>query len=231
MQGELEHSGLLIDIDSLFDTRLSVLNAIDKTLLDKNVREAYFKRTRDRFLGISPEDFKRRYKARTAADIKESSVSSIVNFVSQFAKATIDNIMKSPFHMKPVVILNTYPYNLTDMEVKQFMACLRHVTDNLADITVIHKSPEELTVRYVKDYLSVVIMYHYDEWIKVQSELGNFDKLRCPEITLIAPRLIFNEEIKGDVDDPEEVFKLTEELISPLIGLQLFDVRDFCALC
>lgn len=221
----------MIELDALFDTRLSVLNAIDRKLFDRNIKEAYFKRTRDRFAGIDDKTFKERYKNRTTADIREGSVSSIVSFVSQFAKATIDNILKTPFHMKPVVMLNTYPYVLTEIEIKHFMACLRHVTDNLADITVVHMSPEELTVQYVKDYLSVVIMYHYDEWIAAQSELGNFDKVRCPEITLIGPRLIFADNAKVDSDNVEELFKTTEELIAPLIGLQLFDVRDFCVLC
>lgn len=224
--GQLEVSRVLIDLDSILDTRLSVINSQKTSVLEKAITDKYFERERDEFPGISFSEFEELYKARSKTSLKDTVITPMMFFLEQFVNKTLENITSSPFHMKPAIVINTYPYQLTADEDKQIINAVKSAIDNKADVGVVHLSPEQITVKYVKEYYSVVVMYRYDLWVTSQASLGNFNKLTCPEVTVIGPKLKFTQV---EVDGKEDPFEKTEELLAPLVGLLLFPVRDFCA--
>lgn len=226
VEGSLEVSRLLIDLDSIFDTRLSILNSLGEETLKKAIDAKYFDRERDEFPGVSFEDFQKLYQARNKTTLKETVITPMVFFVEQFVNKTLENITSSPFHMKPAIVINSYPYVLTPGEDAEIVNAVRAVVDGKADIGIVSLSPAQLTVKYIKEYYSVVVMYRYDVWIQAQANLNNFDKLTCPEVTFIGPRLKF---VKNDIEGPDDPFDKTEQVMAPMIGLLLFPVRDFSA--
>jgi hypothetical protein len=234
MSEEIMPSRLLVDLDSIFDTRLSVLYSISPDLAEQAIKSGYLNRVSNKYPDISIEAFNERYNARTKADLKNALVTPIIKLVSDFAYTTISNSLSGPIKERPVIVLNTYPYVLSEEENKLFINLLFTTTRTYAEIEIINLSPDDITPRYLKDNFNLVIMYNGLDWLELHASKENFKKTICPDIGLISPATL--DHYPSDTKLVEltrmgvELFEGIEKTASPLIALSLINASNFSSL-
>lgn len=229
---EVQTSALMVMLDCLLDTRIGVLFSFGEDKMSDVLNGNYYTRQEDKFTGIDPELFKQRYQTRNKETLKNTGVTKIITLLQEFVFKTLNQSLVTPHHMLPKIVLNTYPYDLSETEKETFVKVLMHYTKQKCQIEVIHKAPIELTPTFVKRHFSVMIMYHYVEWLEIHSQSEAFKTVMCPEVTLIAPALFFNGTPKTDelqVLERQRMspFKAIEMIASPFIGLRLMPIEDF----
>jgi len=234
MSEEIIPSRLLVDLDSIFDTRLSVLYSISPDLAEQAIKSGYLNRVSNKYPDISVETFNERYKVRTKADLKNALVTPIIKIISDFAYTTISNSISGPIKERPVIILNTYPYVLSEDEKKLFINLLFTITKTYAEIEIINFSPDDITPKYLKDNINLVVMYSGLDWLDLHASKDHFKKTICPDIGLISPATL--DYYPSDTKLVEltklgvELFEGIEKTASPLIALSLINVSNFSAL-
>jgi hypothetical protein len=219
---EAKQSGLMIDLDSLFDTRLGTLilnydDVAEKIFLE----DKYHNRLDDSFNGsIDRPQFTEFYDKRDATTIANSTLTIINDVIYDFIRRTHAADPSSPYVFFPVIYLNVYPYKLTDAEKEIIKAGVVAYFNNQAPVEVVDMDYKQLTVGFVKEYLTVLILYEYNKWLDEQTLLGNFNKGGCPGTTLFAPRIFFKEIPKTEAE-VDKIFLMLENISKPFINLEL----------
>jgi hypothetical protein len=228
------YSTLLVDMDALFDTRIGTLINIDKELTERVLASGnYYKREEDRFEHITPEEFYSYYHRRNKLILASSPLTYMLQFIHEFILGTMKNAQNSPFKMIPKVVINTYPYRLTEAEDNQIIENLRYQTNDGAEIELVHLSPAELKPSYIKSNITVMVMYEYKEWLDIHAESKELEKHPCTPISLLVPGIYFNyipdaQERKKLAKHGMSAFDALEMLSKPFINLKVLKVRIFC---
>lgn len=224
--------GIYIALDALLDTRLATIYQHHSDKMTDILNSNYFTREIDEFKGIDKVSFKELYAKRNKLTLKDAMITRCVIMLKEIVKLMLQQAVTSPFHTGPKVFLNTYPYILEKDEEAVIVAALVKITNGIADIQIVHMTPQELTPTFLKENLAVLFMYEYGNWLDAQAE--NFKKKPCPEINLIVPSIYFDrvptrEELEEAIEKQMHPFKAIEFLSSVMIGLKLHDVELFCA--
>lgn len=231
----MDDSVFLIELDCLFDTRASTLATFGVKALEDNFKPAYWKRLSDSFIGISLEQFKEQYSKRNKLTLLDSIHTPMLDFVIDFVKQTGLFNAGSPIIKNPVVMVNTYPYELLEEERIKIVEGIVIKTGNSTDVELVHMSPEEITPDFLNKKIAVVAMYDYIYWLELQATNDGFKKAGCPSTTLLAPEILFkvlsNEELNIIAKDKIDIKKYLEDIAAALICLQLMPVEMFsCAI-
>jgi len=225
IEKELEFSTMLVELDCLLDTRLSLLSELEDDKLRK-VLEMYHKRDIDQFPYYSFNRFKENYDKRNKTILNNALITPVMFLIIEFVKKTLLQIVNSPFHFRPKIIINIHPYDLTEEEINDIIKLIVIKTDKECDVEVINKSIDRITIGYVKENISIMVMYRYYEWLEYHSKNKAFEKLTCPDINLFGPAIYFQpKQPRSDIK--EDPFTSMEELAKPLIGLKLFPIEYF----
>lgn len=224
---EFETASIYVDLDSLFDTRLATIHQFGIEKVAETLKGEYFTRISDEFDGIETELFQKAYQDRNAHTLKNALITPVVELITQFAKQTLIALVSSPFRRQPKVSVNTYPYQLPEEAISGIIAGLRSATNELLDIEVISLSLEEVTPSYIKKNFVMVVMYDYVKWLDIHSENKNLLNTQCPQVMLIAPRLLKSKEVLRQVRLDTAVEAL-EKHASIFINLMLYPVQTFC---
>lgn len=222
----VKFSRLLIELDCIFDTRLAVLTQLGDEVLSNNFNKDYYTRESDTFKGIGYEEFRSKYNARDKVTLKHALVTPLLSLVNDFVKATMDNVNNSPFHMKPAVLVNTYPYVLTTDEEAIIVQAIVQVTKGLCDIECVNLSPEKLTPLYLKLNLTIAIMYDYETWLETHALSGAWGRTTAPDVTVIAPMVSTIEQTRP-VADFVDAFETLAAQAAPFVCLKFFPIEHF----
>lgn len=222
----MKTSAILVELDVILDTRMATLNRMGEQAVANALKAGYHDRPFDFFPGVDEAEFKRLYDARDKVTLAQALVTPICQLVREFVAKTLDNVHNSPFHYHPKIVLNIHPYKLTEGEINVMIKTLRGLTLGAADIEVIDKSYAELTPLYVKNYLSTMVLYQYDQWLEAHSASGAFKQVTAPDVTLLAPAIYFKKPDKKPKAD-EDPFAAMMQLASPFIGLVLMPIEKF----
>ena len=227
----IEQSKMLVELDCLLDTRLAILFGLSENFAKRAIDNSYYDRLIDDFPNVPFEEFTQLYNNRDKNVLRNAMLTKIAFLMREFVMATTHQILTSPFHMKPVVIVNTYPYEFKDEEADALISVIVSMTSGMADVELVYKPPEQITPAYVKKELSLMVMYEYHKWLELHAENENFKRITCPEVTLIGPALFFKRPTKKELEETQRTginpFKAVEEMVAPLIGLKLIDVENF----
>lgn len=225
-QDGTKYSAIYVELDTLLDTRMAVLTEFGDDAVKLAIDTGYYTRPFDIFPGIDNDKYQSLYDNRKKQILLNAIVTPVAKILNEFTLGTIKNTNNSPFHYKPKVILNVYPYKLTSSEMETMAMVVANITANAADVEIVELSNEQLSPLYFKLNVSVAIMYRYDLWFKTHCELKSFEKYSCPDVSLIAPRIYFTKPERQPKDN-EDPFKATEETIAPYIGLMLLPIDTF----
>lgn len=228
LSSEPEVSAFFIDLDCLIDTRFCVIEKlINIDTIKEFITSKYHLRETDKFPNIGFSKFNNMYKNRDKTILKNALPTYMQNFVADFANATIENTINSPFKQKPLLIVNIHPYDFTEQEEVLLIKSLSVITKKICDIQIVKMTKEDITPSYVKNNLSILCIYEYAEWIELHSVNDNFKKITCPEVTMIGPMISFKENFNKLSAKGENPFEMMEAYMSPLIGLTLFPIKMF----
>ena len=225
---DIEYSTILIELDALLDTRLALLASLGDTYLDHALSNDYYhNRISDKFGDLSIERFYELYGKRDKSILKEAFITPMGVLLKEFAFSTLKQILNTPYHYQPKILLNIYPYDLNEDEIEIIIRALINVTLNKADIQVINTPYEDITPSYVKKHISSMILYNCYKWIETHSENGKFKKTICPEVCLLGPAIYFKSYHSNNPNEALKSFEAMQTLMEPLINLRLIPVENF----
>lgn len=227
MADDFEIATCYIDLDTLFDTRMATIHQFGLEAVEKTYKGGYCDRISDEFDGVDTDKFNEAYRNRNIETLKQAMITPVVEVILQFAKQTLVALVSSPFRRQPKVIINIYPYKLSDEAVVSIITGMRIATERLMDIEVINMSPEELTPEYVKANFILMAMYDSIGWLDIHSKNQNLVKTQCPQVTLIAPELFRSKEALRTIS-VEMATTAIEKHASLFIKLILYPMRTFC---
>jgi len=223
---DAEGSGLLIDLDSLFDTRLGLMAILDdKEVLEKNYGEGYFARERDVFSGIDEKDWYRLYGSRDKKVLKNAQITPMIGFIREFIYETLAGNVNTPQLLKPFVHVNTWPYQLLEQEQAMILQGLIAHVGTKADIQIVHLDPKLLTPVYVNTNYSMLVMYEYEKWLAAHFSNSEAITKTCPDVGLIGPRVL--REGSSVVTKVDDVFSITEQRMEVFVKLKHLPIEMF----
>lgn len=228
----MSFSTLYIELDCLLDTRLAQLYSYGEEYAEAALMNGYLERLEDKFPNVDPEQFSLDYKNRTKTLLQHALMTPMVELVADFVNKTQLNYINSSLETTPKVVVNTYPYDLTIEEQKILLIGLYTHINPECPIEFIHESMEDITPSKVKSDYAVVVMYRYDRWLEHHSETGDFAKITCPDVALIAPRIFFHglpdQETVGLAQSMKmDIFDMVETTCGLLIHLSLYPISFF----
>lgn len=221
----MNYSKFYVDLDSILDTRAALLFKHDKEVFRDLLRTGkYHTRLSDDFPKVSREIFVSDYKNRTKHLLRDATVTHIPKMLKEFVEETLRNSVDTIHQLTPIVVLNIYPYILTDREIDILISSLASVLGNNCEIHAVNLNIASLTPNVIKKEFSILCMYDCFEWLEYHSANENFRKTTCPDIALYIPQLflrktptqseLLNMEKNGDP------FEILEKCTAPIIKLQ-----------
>lgn len=226
-----ETNKVYVDIQSLLDLRQSVLfNLYDdkEQLADFLLSDEYNFRTRDVFNNIDQNKYEALLKEASTDLLSGSSVTYILNTL----KSKISNLEKrNNFYNEtkiPEILLNVYPFKLTDEEIEHIKNLLFYKLEANCIINVINLSTKDISPYFINN-MSLVTCFIYDftEWmsIHVDSLEGN----KNTDTIIYFPSLS-----KVDLDEEsitkfnklgfKDIFSYTEYLFSSYANISFLPV-------
>ena len=227
-------STMMVYMDALFDTRLSQLYELNPDSVIDAIQGNYLYRDEEVFNGIDKNVYFEHYHNRTKSLLKNATITPMIDMMKQFVKETIVNSIAGPNPVRPRLVVNTYPYSLSIDECNLIKASVMGYIKGTAEVEVIYKSYEDLTPSYLRQEVSIVVMYDYYQWLEIHSISKRFETDRCPEVTLIAPGLYFKSKPTRQQSEQAKELGMTplgiiEIHAGPIIDLKLVNIEVFCA--
>lgn len=228
-----ETDTVYMELDALLDTRLGVLEQHYPGLPAKVLKSGkYSQRLIDRFGKVTPERFNEIYAKRDMETLKYSILTNVVFFLQRIIKDCIVHASMTKIDQELRYVINVWPYAFEDEELLGVLAsCIRHHTLDTVEIEIVRIPPHELTPTYIRDKYDIMIMYRYQDWLYMHRE--EFDRVRCPAVTLVVPQMFYMELPDREVlaecrklnKDP---MAIAEEQLMNHIRLKTMDVSLFC---
>lgn len=231
-------SGILVDLDSLQDTRFGVLTThfpnIANALLDDQYKWLY--RTEDVVPGVDKEVFSTLYNGRAANPetiLGNSPVTAIPLIINRAVAEHAASADTQFYNSRLKVHINVWPYKFTD-EVKDVLCRTVYEWIKLgyiADIRVVDYSPAELSSKFIIECgYDILYMYDLKAWIVAQGEA--LVKFVVPTVTIVSPRIIRNHdkqllsEVPAKFKD-RDLFETLSEELRYIVGMDFIDLSYF----
>lgn len=212
---------IFVELDALMDTRAACIASFGEQALTNCITPEYFTRLRDDF---KISGYAERYKNRNKEFLKNSIMTPVITMITEFVESTLRNNLNSPHVFRPAVTINTYPYVLTDKESETLVKILVHKTKEEADIQIVHMDYDELTPAFVRNHVSVMVMYHAIDWLEAQADAGRFATRACPDVGMLCPALARGPDTNMEKDP----FEVMETVAATIIGLKFIPIESFC---
>lgn len=228
---EIIHS-IYVTLDCLLDTRLGTLAMVNESLMERTLLSGYVVREEENFPPLKKETFLELYKTRDKEVLKISPMTICVQMVTELALKVMTRAVDTPIATGVQIVINTYPYKLTDTEAKDLITSFIVFTQEFISVKVIYLPEEDLTPSYCAKNFNLMVMYNYDEWLDIHAKKNNFRNIKSAKMMVFGPKIFFNrkpnlEERKVMERNKIEPFRLIEELASNVISLKLLDIAVF----
>lgn len=229
---------LLVNLDSLMDTRAGTLALIDPEYIKKVMSDTYREREEDDWDKVFGEEglnetFLERYRARDVDTLKASICTENVYLINELTTSWQELMINSPKVESIEVHINQYPYKLTEAEKEMFVRVITTYVSMDARVKVVDIPTKNLTPEYIDELYSVLILYDLDEWL--WEHYKALEKTRIPAVTFIVPSIYRNrkpttEELEKEGVKDMDPFVALEFVLSDAIGLSVVDTHRFCSL-
>lgn len=220
--------GMYVELDALFDTRLSIINLLNKNLsLELLGNENYTLRYFDEFDYISNNVFNNYYKNRNKTVLQNSYITKLIELVV----FELDVILSKKIDINdntPVKLdVNVYPYELTDDEkekIKEALLIYNIVPE--VEIQIINISTEDLTLNQIGSNYSMAMMYDVTSWLEYQLAVSlNSSAI---DTVIYGSALLKEALVFKDTKALENLFKMQEELYKPYIHYTAISTLYYC---
>lgn len=243
----LHRDRILIDIDTLLDTRMGVLMQMNESLFADNVDEGYRVRNNDvwsnLFDGIDQAEYEERYRNRDEIALRNSRITNMVHvLIRLITDYSTTRMFQNRENDKLELIINLFPYvNLSKVEIHHILQCLTEYLGSSITLRVAFYDPMETPLsRLVSDGFTQYIMYDFNSWCKKHySNSTDYDSVdRKQDFIIVAPRIsereltdAEREELRANGLEDHDPFELTSAIFAPAFQLEylstmLFSVID-----
>jgi hypothetical protein len=227
--------GLLVDLDSLFDTRLAILDMLDPLLAAHALQNGYLDREDNNFEHCPLELFEQVYAKRNEEILGNSRMTQIKNIVIEFIKEANKQYKTSKTQAYPSVYINVWPYKISADASGELLAPFHKAVDGKVNIHLINMPPEDITPEVCKERFSHMIMYDYMTWLLKQGQSGALQRNPMNEVTLIAPRLYPSGKTDTLIDESQtrnsmEPHECAEVYFAPYVKIEFYVSRLFSAI-
>lgn len=223
----MKSSAFLCDIDCLLDTRLAILFKLDHNKIIPVLKD-YFSRASDMFKGYENLNFDEAYSKRNLADLKQAFITLHHRLIYEFIYCTLSMPKTNPELMEPKLIINTYPYVLSEEDDYALIKKIINITDGKCEITLINKDIKDLTPEFLKSLeVTIYSIYDFTLWLETMSVLNILRKQTCPEITMLSPAINRKENIHINKLKVKDIplIEAIELSVRPFIDLKLIPVN------
>lgn len=217
-------SRIYVDIESLLDLRqatLSKLLNIHKLVEFINSDEYNF-RTTDSFTLVNMDEYNNIYNKNKDL-LERSTVTYILNSLLSNIKKLEQRNTFSGENTKPEVLLNIYPFDITDKEAEVIQNLLFIKLDSCCNIVLINKPNKDITPFYiVSNNIITCYIYNVTDWVNCNFDL--LDKNNLAEIFIYFPTLYKSEGSKEDLAKItklgfKDIFGYLEFIASRLVNI------------
>lgn len=234
-KGDSVHArGIYTTLDSLLDTRASVLQTywpgvIEPLLLSGD----YHTRLVDAFGPVSFEEFKEKYDARTAEDLKFAVMTPVLPLLRDDVKSFQYELINQGFRSTPKVFINTWPYTFSEEWGNQFVEFITGAITmpGLVKVKLFCRHPREVDTLWVDRHVHVMYDYHGIEWMEYQTK--NFKKRTIAHVHLNVPALDWTgqhtHETLKQIESDEGIHPIVdlENIASIGVGLKHLFIHNF----
>lgn len=227
---------IYVDLDSIFDTRLAILDKIDPRYSILVYEAGFPNRTEDAFPKISKELFKELFDKRDSELLSRSLMTNVFNMVKSHVKENIQRMSSTPGGNNLEIFVNIWPYNLSKEGAEIIIKPFYEIEKDRVNVHALNIDPKELSASWFGQKFSFIVMYDYMRWLSNILNDPATIKHRLPKTTLIAPKLFLNETLNereyqelldSGAMDP---FREVELACAQYIGLEYYDMPIFSAL-
>lgn len=222
---------MLVEIDSILDTRLGVLMDIVPDQVPSILADSYHDRLWDVFPGVDLLTFQRRYNERDVSILKNSWSTPMADLMTDFVMKTLKQTLRTPFHKQPKIDINSYPYVLNDTDAEIIIAAVAAKTNQQCDVSMVSYSPSDLNPVFLKNHYEVVMMYDFQEWLEAHAVSGIWKKYTCPNVSVMAPLMVKNPDSYDKNMKIQNIFSDYETLsktMAPYVDMQFLPLEAYC---
>ena len=230
---DVKRQGLLVTLDSLFDTRLGCLQEFDPALALHAIQNGWHQRIYDKIPGVDDvayeELLKKLYAARDISTLEASAPTVIIDFVVDWCEKANAMMQHSPFPGYVEVFINIFPFKLSKERASRIGNKVAELIGEDARVTMLNIDPLQISSLDAKCYFSAIIDIDYCIWLDERARTTDFKICPIPDVVLYAPRVF-----QGKLEDTEyskyktlDVFAQVQAALSPMIGLEFLEVELF----
>lgn len=227
---------VLVELDSLLDTRLATIESIDpivaKTLFNN---PAYFTRQWDDWSTlthgcIDEERFQKAYEQRDIDTLKRARPTRIVKLIKE-----ITTHLDNQRHVLPDVsgvelIVNIYPYSLNHEAQEVLKTLVYSYCHFMTVVKTIRRPYEQLTPLAMKNHWDGVILYDFDQWFQHHGK--SLNTVLIPRNQLVVPKRYLRSPAPLEKEYEAEVkedypFDILALACIERIELVMLDLKEF----
>jgi hypothetical protein len=226
--------GIYLDLDVILDTRLATIfnHFGEDKMIEVLKSNKYYDRVEEQFDGIDKQEFSMAYANRDKKVLFSSMKTKIVELVVSMLYEELSNSAAIPTGSKPKVILNTYPYDLSEEEINTIVKSIVYLTNKNFDVEAVTMSMDELTPEFIMKNVNHVFFYNYGPWADAQAEKLKKTKLQNTHVYtagIYFDRKPNEEELEAIKDFNMHPFKLQEVVVSLFFNLKFLAPETYCA--
>lgn len=153
-------------------------------------------------------------------------VSAIQIEITRFMWKTHAASVSSPLIKRPRLVVNTYPYKLDEGSLNTLQLGIVYMVNSRMEVAMIHEKPEDISLKDIKENYAMLALYHYDQWLEGLAVNKQLEKVQCPQIQLLGPRIVKSTEGLSLLK-VRDVFADIEEYTSLFFKLRLLPSQMF----
>ena len=224
-----QYACLLVDLDSILDTRLGTIARFGKEVYVKALQNGYYTRRSDHFFGVDNEKYRELYSERDIVTLSYSMMTHVVSLLKDFVTRVNVTSATSPIKKIPRIDINTYPYVIPDEVMNTIIKAIHvHIADKV-NIGHVHYSFKDMHYDLIKFTYDHLDMYDLSHWLDAQAEDWERRNRGMPEVTVFFPILHRGKNVS---EVPEDISMMADEfnmLISPIINPMQIPIQFFCS--
>lgn len=209
------------DLDSLYDTKLTLLNMIDSRLAIEYVYREYD--LTDQILYLNNDVFNSIYKDRDKRVLLGSKQTSVIDLIRQIVsdidiKSKLNNIIRGELKL----VINIYPYILNNDECNNIKEFLMKYILHLNEVIIIDKKeiPNDLLHK-----LNIMIRRDGLDWFF--SNKLKTPGFSIPNLKMIVPDSMYEKYIKNTDVDRDKLKEYLETITMQDITLEFIEEELF----
>lgn len=224
-----KRQGIYTTLDTLYDTRLAVIEEVDKVLALTSIMNGWHDRVYDKIEEIPQDKYNELYDNRDVNTLVLASPTFIAETIRAWIGHARVSMNGTPFSGYCELFVNVWPYRLTKEQGLEYSSKLQESMGETTKITMININPKYITAMDAKIFFSVMFDTDWYYWLEERAKSNDIKITPLPNVALHAPKLFrgivsdgIREQVRG-----VDVFTNVEEKLKPIIGIEFLDTSFF----